>query len=315
MPRTRLSLPERQAAYRGRAARAAGHQRSGARRGRGVARRLPADRAHPRKCVAQRKRPLGVDDARAARTTTARDRPGAGVVTRLPARRPGRGKTSEHGRSANRQVASPCRGPRSHQQTGAAAISSNGSADGRIWRACRSPSRPNSQQKGTLMSQDFEAFKVNSLTGLDRASPVEGEVVWDPVRSLWNSGMLLAAVILGPVTFSWSGLAVFLVPGGVTLCAGHSVGFHRRLIHRSFQCPKWLERLLIYLGTVVGMGGPIWTIRLHDSRDWAQRQPNCHWFLRHGKPLLVDGFYYLNFRLKLKRPPGFEPGAGIADDP
>jgi stearoyl-CoA desaturase (delta-9 desaturase) len=159
-----------------------------------------------------------------------------------------------------------------------------------------------------------DAFKVNSLTGLDHASPVEGDVVWDPVRSIWNTGMFLAAAILGPLTFSWSALAVFLVTAGITLCAGHSVGFHRRLIHRSFECPKWLERTLIWLGTAVGMGGPIWTIRLHDSRDWAQRQPDCHWFLRHGKPFLVDGFYYLNFRLQLKRPPGFEPGPGIGDD-
>ena len=155
---------------------------------------------------------------------------------------------------------------------------------------------------------DGDAYKVNSLTGLERASPVEGEVVWDPARSSWNSGMLLAALILGPLTFSWSALLVFLLTAGVTLCAGHSVGFHRRLIHRSFDCPRWLERTLVWLGTAVGMGGPIWTIRLHDSRDWAQRQPDCHWFLRHGKPFLVDGFYYLNFRLKLKRPPGFAPG-------
>ena len=159
-----------------------------------------------------------------------------------------------------------------------------------------------------------DAFKVNSLTGLDRASAVEGEVVWDPPRSLWNAGMLLAATMLGPFMFSWSAFAVFLVTSAVTLCAGHSVGFHRRLIHRSFDCPKWLEHVLVWFGAAVGMGGPIWTIRLHDSRDWAQRQPDCHWFLRHGKPLLLDGFYYLNFRLKLKHPPGFDPGPGIADD-
>jgi sn-1 stearoyl-lipid 9-desaturase len=160
-----------------------------------------------------------------------------------------------------------------------------------------------------------DAFKVNSLTGLDRASPVEGEVVWDPVRSIWNTAMFLTAVILGPLTVSWSALIVFLVTAGITLCAGHSVGFHRRLIHRSFDCPKWLERTLIWFGTAVGMGGPIWTIRLHDTRDWAQRQPDCHWFLRHGRPLFVDGFYYLNFRLRLKHPPGFDPGPGIGDDP
>jgi hypothetical protein len=122
--------------------------------------------------------------------------------------------------------------------------------------------------------------------------------------------MLLAALVLGPPTFSWSALAVFLVTAGVTLCAGHSVGFHRRLIHRSFDCPNWLEPVLVWFGTAVGMGGPIWMIRLHDSRDWAQRQPNCHWFLRHAKPLLLDGFYYLNFRLELAHPPRFDPGPG-----
>jgi stearoyl-CoA desaturase (delta-9 desaturase) len=159
------------------------------------------------------------------------------------------------------------------------------------------------------------AFKVNSLTGLDRASPVEGEVLWDGPRSLWNSGFLLAALVLGPLTFSWSALAVFLGLSALTLCAGHSVGFHRRLIHRSFECPKWLERAMVYLGTLVGMGGPVWTIGLHDSRDWAQREADCHWFLRHGKPLWIEGFYYLNFKLRLRHPPGFDPGPGIGDDP
>lgn len=159
------------------------------------------------------------------------------------------------------------------------------------------------------------AFKVNSLTNLDRADAVEGKVVWDAPRSVWNGGMLMAALLLGPLTFTWNAFGVFLVTAAVTLCAGHSVGFHRRLIHRSFDCPKWLERALVWLGTAVGMGGPIWTIRLHDSRDWAQRQPDCHWFLRHGKAVLIDGFYYLHFRLNLAQPPDFEPGPGIADDP
>jgi stearoyl-CoA desaturase (delta-9 desaturase) len=159
-----------------------------------------------------------------------------------------------------------------------------------------------------------DAFKVNSLTGLAAADAVAGEVVWDWPRSLWNMGMLLGALTLGLLTFTWAALALFLASASVTLCAGHSVGFHRRLIHRSFDCAKWLERTLVWFGTAVGMGGPIWTIRLHDTRDWAQRQPMCHWFLRHGKPILIDGFYYLNFRLKLVHPPGFSPRYGIASD-
>ena len=165
-----------------------------------------------------------------------------------------------------------------------------------------------------MVEDGADAFKVNSLRNLESASPVEGDVVWDGPRSLWNAAMLIAALVFAPLTASWSALGVFVITAGITLCAGHSVGFHRRLIHRSFSCPKWLEYVLLWFGTAVGMGGPIWTIRLHDNRDWAQRQSDCHWFLRHEKPLLVDGFYYLHFRLKLKRPPGFDPGPGIADD-
>jgi len=158
------------------------------------------------------------------------------------------------------------------------------------------------------------AFKVNSLTNLDTARPDKGRVVWDPARSIWNMGFLLDAIVLGPLFFSWSAFLVFLLLAGITLCAGHSVGFHRRLIHRSFDCPKWLERTLVYFGTLVGMGGPIWTIGLHDTRDWAQREADCHWFLRHGKPLWTEGFYYLNFKLVLDNPPGFDPGPEIAND-
>lgn len=159
------------------------------------------------------------------------------------------------------------------------------------------------------------AFKVNSLTNLDTARPDEGTVHWDPPRSIWNMGFLALALLFGPIYFSWGAFAAFLILSAITLCAGHSVGFHRRLIHRSFECPKWLERTLVYCGTLVGMGGPIWTIGLHDSRDWAQREKKCHWFLRHGKPMLIEGFYYLNFKLKLTYPPGFDPGPEIGDDP
>jgi sn-1 stearoyl-lipid 9-desaturase len=167
------------------------------------------------------------------------------------------------------------------------------------------------------MSQILEgksAFKVNSLNGLDQAQPDEGKVSWDAPRSIWNMGFLIGAIVLGPLYFSWSAFVAFLLLSAVTLCIGHSVGFHRRLIHRSFDCPKWLERTMVYFGTLVGMGGPIWTIGLHDMRDWAQREANCHWFLRHGKPMWTEGFYYLNFKLNLTHPPGFDPGAEIVED-
>ena len=95
-------------------------------------------------------------------------------------------------------------------------------------------------------------YRVNSLLLDGTEQPVEGSVVWEPRHSLWNGGMLLAAVILGPIYFSWGGVLVFLGLSAVTLCAGHSVGYHRRLIHRSFQCSKTVERVLVWLGAMVG---------------------------------------------------------------
>lgn len=158
-------------------------------------------------------------------------------------------------------------------------------------------------------------YKVNSLRIGSDADPLEGAVVWDPARSIWNGGMLLGALVLGPMYFTWGAFVAFIVLLELTMCTGHSVGFHRRLIHRTFKCPKWLERLLVWSGTLVGMQGPFWVIQSHDFRDWAQRQPNCHPFLKHGHGLLKDGWWNLHCRLKLKHPPAFDAGPGIGDDP
>lgn len=160
----------------------------------------------------------------------------------------------------------------------------------------------------------YGAFKVNSLVLTEDVSPVSGRIVWDKWRSLWNMFIFLSALLLAPVFFTWGAFFVFLALSATTLCVGHSVGFHRRLIHRSFQCPKTLERILVWAGTVVGIGGPLWTIRTHDTRDWSQRQPDCHDFLAHRQGLLRDAFYNLHCKLVLDRGPRFDPGPGIADD-
>ena len=160
-----------------------------------------------------------------------------------------------------------------------------------------------------------DAFRINGLEFDDSSSPVEGTVRWDTVRSLFNGTMLTLALVLGPLYFSWSALGVFFALSFVTLCCGHSVGFHRRMIHRSFKCPKWLEYTMVFLGTAVGMGGPLWTIRTHDMRDWAQRTPRCHDFFAHRASFLKDAWWYLHCRMELKNPPRFNPGPEILDDP
>ena len=144
--------------------------------------------------------------------------------------------------------------------------------------------------------------------------PVDGAVRWAPAKSLWISGMTLVAVILGPLTFSWAALVLFVVMSGITLCFGHSVGMHRKLIHGSFDCPLWLERLCVYLGTLVGMAGPFGMIRLHDFRDWAQRQPNCHAYSRHDASFFRDAWWQMHCKLVLKHPPAFRLDARLAED-
>jgi fatty-acid desaturase len=147
------------------------------------------------------------------------------------------------------------------------------------------------------------------------ASADEGVVVWAPFKSLWNTAMFGAAFVLGPLYFSWSVLFLFLGLGYATLLLGHSLGMHRRLIHMSFDCPKPLERFLVWLGVLVGMAGPLGILRIHDIRDWAQRESSCHDFFAHRRGLWVDAMWQLHCRFEFDRPPSFAIEPEIADDP
>ena len=149
---------------------------------------------------------------------------------------------------------------------------------------------------------------VNSLIETPGCDPVVGRVVWDPLHSLWNGGMMAATLIAGPLTISPSAFAIFVVTTGAGLLLGHSVGFHRRMIHGSFKCSLWLEHFLVWVGTVVGISGPFWMIRAHDLRDWAQRQPDCHDYLSNRRPMLIDAIWQMHGRLVLERPPAFDFG-------
>jgi fatty-acid desaturase len=143
---------------------------------------------------------------------------------------------------------------------------------------------------------------------------IEGEVRWSPVKSIWIGSMTLVALICGPLMFSWEAFGVFVLLSAVTLCSGHSVGMHRRLIHNSFECPLWLEYLMVYSGVLVGMAGPFGLMQQHDLRDWAQRQRDCHDYLRHGRSIWRDAFWQLHCDLHLTHAPRFQPEPRIAND-
>lgn len=54
-------------------------------------------------------------------------------------------------------------------------------------------------------------------------------------------------------------------------------------------------------------------VRTHDLRDWAQRQTDCHDYLAHRRPLLLDGWWQLRCRLDLALPPASDLGRAGRD--
>ena len=135
------------------------------------------------------------------------------------------------------------------------------------------------------------------------ANPIEGKVKYDFPKLLWNLGMLICAVIFAPITFSFSVGMLFLTITYVSLLVGHSAGMHRLMIHRTYDCPSWVEKILIYIGVLVGMSGPYGIIKIHDLRDWAQRQKNCHDFFSHKQGYFKDIWWQLTCKFEFNSPP------------
>jgi sn-1 stearoyl-lipid 9-desaturase len=148
----------------------------------------------------------------------------------------------------------------------------------------------------------------------DVASVSEGTVRYAPAKSAWFLLMAGGAAIGGLATATWGALVLFAVTTGIVLLFGHSLGSHRKLIHDSFQCPKWLEYLLVYCGVQVGLAGPLGLMRQHELRDFAQRLPACHNYLRHRESAWRDAWWQLNCELHLDHPPELRIEPRIAAD-
>lgn len=143
------------------------------------------------------------------------------------------------------------------------------------------------------------------MVALPDSNALDGTVRWTPARSIWMIGMTAAALILAPLYVTPGAVMLWLATSAITLCLGHSIGLHRLLIHRSLKASHAFERLLAYLGTLVGMAGPLGMVRLHDTRDWAQRQTQCHDLHAHRTTLLRDAWWQMHCRLELAHPPRF----------
>ena len=118
-----------------------------------------------------------------------------------------------------------------------------------------------------------------------------GAVRWKPVKSLWITAMTLTALIGGPLFFTWGAVAVFLATTANDVCLGHSLGMHRRLIHRSYDCPRG-PSACSSTGYAAQMAGPLarFARRHRDGRKGSQNatptprtaRPSCAMALADG---------------------------------
>ena len=122
------------------------------------------------------------------------------------------------------------------------------------------------------------------------------------------------SLCLAPFFTNLAAISLGLSLTYVTLLLGHSVGMHRMMIHRSFKAVIWVRYSLLYLGTLVGIGGPSAVIKIHDTRDWAQRAPNCHPYFSHEKGFWRDITWQLFYRFEFDHPPHIKIEPEISED-
>jgi len=168
--------------------------------------------------------------------------------------------------------------------------------------------------KGLVLDNLPIAIQRHRACAANQDSVCVGKVRYSPVKSAWFACMACGVIVGGFLTFSWPAFFLFLAITACALLFGHSLGSHRKLIHNSFQCPKWLEYLLVYCGVQVGLAGPIGLLRQHELRDYAQRLPECHDYLRHGQSFWRDAWWQLNCELELANPPEIRIESAIDND-
>lgn len=165
--------------------------------------------------------------------------------------------------------------------------------------------------RAQINTQNYDNPRMVSVAG---CNAWEGRVRWSGSKSIWLSLMTATGVMGIATTSSFENVAVFLVTTAITLCLGHSLGMHRRFIHNSYACPKWLEYVFVYCGVLVGLAGPFGMMYTHDMRDWAQRQKRCHPYFGHQSGFLKDGWWQLHCEIILNHPPEFLPEAEVANN-
>jgi sn-1 stearoyl-lipid 9-desaturase len=102
--------------------------------------------------------------------------------------------------------------------------------------------------------------------------------------------------ILALLTFSWKAVAIALFLHWVTGGVGITLTYHRLLTHRSFKTDKWLEYVLVTLGSLAMQGGPIEWVgihRIHHAYSDTNKDPHDS----------NKGFWWSHIRWLMDAPP------------
>lgn len=127
--------------------------------------------------------------------------------------------------------------------------------------------------------------------------PAIGRVRFDLARSAWLWTMIGTGVI-GALVATPATIAIAFALHLLTLCAGHSAGLHRGLIHGTYRAGPVVRGVLAYLSVMTGLGGPLTWSRLHAVRDHWQNQPECPAYFRYQHSLARDFVWYLHCRFE-----------------
>lgn len=167
---------------------------------------------------------------------------------------------------------------------------------------------------------DAAPKQITKLAATDRVFPgddtsaVDGDIKRSLSKTIWLLSHGFGGVIALIFFPRLDALLVFLTLTAITICAGHSVGMHRLLIHRSFEAARPVEYLLVWLGVLVGMAGPMGMIKAHDMRDWHQRQSVCPPHPSHAAGFWRDARWQLCCTFQLHAPPKFVIESQVAKD-
>ncbi len=140
-----------------------------------------------------------------------------------------------------------------------------------------SVSDPSAMQVGpTLPGKAPDGPSNSTRRRLQRPAGAGPKIAWryaGPIAVMH----LLALLAFVPWLFSWTGAVLFLVGVYVLGGLGINIGYHRLLAHRSFHCPRWLERFFVVIAVCCMEDAPaLWVAahRLHHKD--SDERPDPH---------------------------------------